>query len=93
MPFQLHQRLDVKDTTGKWLEAQIIDLNNDFIKIHYKGWASKFDEYIPISSQQLDTKYAEVGKYSSAFGYAKFSQVANHAERNHALKQDDESRD
>lgn len=60
----------MKDEKNKWLEAQILEVANDYIKIHYKGWSSKFDEYIPIPINfdepncQLDTKYAEIGLYS-----------------------------
>ena len=60
----------MKDEKNKWLEAQILEVANDYIKIHYKGWSSKFDEYIPIPinfdehNSQLDNKYAEIGLYS-----------------------------
>ena len=57
----------MKDEKNKWLEAQILEVANDYIKIHYKGWSSKFEEYIPIFDEpniQLDTKYAEIGLYS-----------------------------
>jgi hypothetical protein len=54
----------VKDEKNKWLEAQILEVANDYIKIHYKGWSSKFDEYIDEPNIQLDTKYAEIGLYS-----------------------------
>ena len=58
----------MKDEKNKWLEAQILEVANDYIKIHYKGWSPKFDEYIPINFDepniQLDTKYAEIGLYS-----------------------------
>jgi hypothetical protein len=60
----------VKDEKNKWLEAQILEVvPGDSIKIHYKGWSSKFDEYIPISighQHLIDTKYAEIGLYSQA---------------------------
>lgn len=44
------------------------------IKVHYKGWASKFDEVIDISDMEsvLDCKIAEIGKFSTAYGQAKF---------------------
>ena len=77
-PFMLFQRLDVRDEKNKWLEAQIIQVTNDSIKIHYKGWSSKFDEFIPVPSNPdepshlLDTKYAEIGLYSNAYGQAKY---------------------
>jgi len=45
---------------------------------------------IPIDSPHLlDVKYAEIGKYSGAYGQAKFSKFNNHSnERKHALNQD-----
>jgi len=45
-PFYLHQWLDVLDTDKKWLEAQVIGVNPDAntIRIHYKGWKSRYDE-------------------------------------------------
>ena len=42
------------------------------MRVHYKGWANKFDEHIPITDELLDVKYAEIGKYSCAYGQAKF---------------------
>jgi hypothetical protein len=63
------------------LEATIIEIvPNQYIKVHFKGWASKFDEYIPISADAnsgianslLEQKYAEVGMYSNGYGQAKF---------------------
>jgi hypothetical protein len=73
MPFQVYHRIDVKDTMGKWLEAQIVEINHgEYVKIHYKGWAPKFDEYLPVFSEDgaalIDKKYAEIGLYSNAFG-------------------------
>jgi hypothetical protein len=41
-------------------------------KAHFKGWASKWDEYIKIYDDLIDSKYAEVGLYSDAYGFAKF---------------------
>ena len=71
----MNQRLDVRDVKGKWLEAQIVELSDTYFKIHYKGWAAKFDEFIPLDQQGhlLDTKFAEIGLYSLAYGGAKFN--------------------
>lgn len=76
MPLQIGNRLDVRDQKGAWLEAHVVDIQGDFFKIHYKGWAAKFDEFIPLDSPNdhlLDTKYAEIGLYSRAYGQAKFN--------------------
>jgi len=36
--------VDALDENKKWCVAQIIDRKSDFIKIHYDGWSSKYDE-------------------------------------------------
>ena len=38
--------VDVKDTIDQWLEAQIINIADDKIFIHYNGWGSRWDEWI-----------------------------------------------
>ena len=75
--FRVNQRIDVKDGKNKWLEAQVIEVKKEYIKIHYRGWAAKFDEYLPVSHMNpndplLDKKYAEIGMYSKAIGQAKY---------------------
>lgn len=47
-PLYLHQWLDVKDTDGTWLEAQVINIEekHNRVYVHYKGWRSTFDEWI-----------------------------------------------
>lgn len=42
------------------------------MKVHFKGWKSKFDEVIQIDNSLIGEKYAEIGLFSKAFGYAKF---------------------
>jgi hypothetical protein len=44
-PFKAGQRIEALDKTNKWLEAFIIDVEDYRIKVHYKGWSSKFDEW------------------------------------------------
>lgn len=51
-PIFPHRWIDAQDQYNKWYEAQIIkidDLNHQRIKVHYKGWKSKFDEWIDLS--------------------------------------------
>lgn len=73
---RLFNRIDVKDTVDKWMEAHVIELNRRYIRIHYKGWSSKFDEYLPAEEEEfeslIDVKVAEIGRFSKAFGQAKF---------------------
>ena len=42
------------------------------MRVHFKGFASKWDETVPINDDLIDKKYAEVGLYSNAYGFAKF---------------------
>lgn len=50
----LHCWVDCQDYLKKWYEAQIIeiDVGNGIqrVKVHYKGWKSKFDEWIDLNS-------------------------------------------
>ncbi|MES1908094.1 MAG: hypothetical protein MHM6MM_001096 [Cercozoa sp. M6MM] len=43
--------LDVKDSTGKWLEAQVIKVDPDgtFV-VHFKGWTSRWDCRLNVHS-------------------------------------------
>merc|ERR1712154_273100 len=42
--------IDCQDEYNKWYEAQIIDISGNKIKVHYKGWKSKFDTWIDLES-------------------------------------------
>lgn len=49
MPFYKHQWMDCLDTAKRYLEAQVIEWDPAEpmkIKLHYKGWASKYDEWL-----------------------------------------------
>lgn len=75
-PVRLNTRLDVVDQKGKWLEAQVIEISNnnndESMRVHFKGFASKWDELVPIGDEYIGKKYAEVGLHSNANGFAKF---------------------
>ena len=44
-PFKAGQRIEALDQMNVWLEAFIIDVDDYRVKVHYKGWSSKFDEW------------------------------------------------
>eukprot|EP00485_Elphidium_margaritaceum_P011316 CAMPEP_0202708978 /NCGR_PEP_ID=MMETSP1385-20130828/21116_1 /ASSEMBLY_ACC=CAM_ASM_000861 /TAXON_ID=933848 /ORGANISM="Elphidium margaritaceum" /LENGTH=701 /DNA_ID=CAMNT_0049368111 /DNA_START=144 /DNA_END=2249 /DNA_ORIENTATION=- len=53
-PVYLHRWLDVQDEYNKWYEAQIAAIAPDHpnhIKVHYKGWKSKFDCWIDLEAE------------------------------------------
>ncbi len=51
--FKIGQWLDVRDTVGEWLEAQVVSSEVDRVRVHYNDWGARWDEWIPISSGRL----------------------------------------
>jgi hypothetical protein len=55
-----------------------IDMERNKFRVHFKGFSSKWDEEIDLPKENdehnslIDEKYAEIGLYSGAIGYAKF---------------------
>ena len=45
-PFYFHQWLDVCDGEGEWLEGQVIEGQSSAIRVHYKGYKAKYDEWL-----------------------------------------------
>ena len=53
--------IDCQDTVRKWCIGMIVDIvENEKIRIHYEGWHSKWDEWLPLDSDRL----APVGTYT-----------------------------
>ena len=51
--FSLGQWIDVKDTVGQWLEAQVAKIHGDMIYVHFNGWGSRWDEWIQKDSPRM----------------------------------------
>lgn len=47
------QWVDVKDTIDQWLEAQVIDIKDNRVYIHYNGWGTRWDEWIDMDSDRI----------------------------------------
>lgn len=47
------QRIEVLDERRCWLEAFVIDEKRIEVQIHYRGFAPKFDEWIPRDSNRI----------------------------------------
>lgn len=45
--------IDAKDTIDQWLEAQVTNIRDNQIYIHYNGWGARWDEWIEISSHRI----------------------------------------
>jgi len=57
------QRLEVLDEYKKWLEAFVVDENEAQIKIHYKGYHEKFDEWISRAQQDVQERIRPYGRH------------------------------
>jgi RNA binding activity-knot of a chromodomain len=51
--YEIGQWVDVKDTIDQWLEAQIINIQNNQAYVHYNGWGNRWDEWIDFSSSRI----------------------------------------
>lgn len=53
--FHIGMPLDVKDTVGKWCEAEILSINTTtaILRITYTYWSNRYDEDLPFSSPRL----------------------------------------
>ena len=64
--------VDVKDTIDQWLEAQVIDIKENKVYIHYNGWGTRWDEWIDMDSERIMpfrfyTKQTTFSNYNSPF--------------------------
>lgn len=72
MPFRMNNRLDIYDFHQKiWRECFIVDLDNNRIRVHYRGFAVSADEWIDYVREEW--RIREVGSSSDAEGWAKYS--------------------
>lgn len=51
--FVIGQWVDVKDTIDQWLEAQVINVRDNQVYVHYNGWGTRWDEWIDMSSDRI----------------------------------------
>jgi len=51
--YKVGQWVDVIDTMGQWLEAQITKLSVDKVRVHFNGWGSRWDEWISVNSPRI----------------------------------------
>ena len=58
---RLGQRVEALDKTNKWLEAFVIETSQDQVKVHYKGWHEKFDEWL----NRKGTRIRPYGRHKS----------------------------
>lgn len=71
----MNNRIDVKDTMDKWLEAIVVDIKDSgkVIRVHYKGYTAKWEEDLPVDSKRI----AQIGYHSKAIGSGRKLRVGN----------------
>lgn len=55
--------LDALDTSNRWFEARVINSRRNKVHVHYRGWASKWDEWIPRTSPRIAPLHAHVARW------------------------------
>ncbi|OWZ24189.1 Ubiquitin-specific protease [Phytophthora megakarya] len=60
--FQLHigQLVDALDTDNRWYESRVVDMDAVYVKVHYRGWTSKWDEWLRRTSVRLAQLHSKV---------------------------------
>eukprot|EP00826_Nyctotherus_ovalis_P001121 TRINITY_DN1013_c0_g1_i5.p1 TRINITY_DN1013_c0_g1~~TRINITY_DN1013_c0_g1_i5.p1 ORF type:complete len:194 (+),score=25.88 TRINITY_DN1013_c0_g1_i5:488-1069(+) len=66
------QWVDVKDTEGDWLEAQVIDTRLREVKIHYNEWTNNWDEWLPLDSDRIAIFRSHTIQHPKAFFQSPF---------------------
>ena len=51
--YEVGQWVDVKDTIEQWLEAQVMQIQDNKAYVHYNGWGTRWDEWIEFSSPRM----------------------------------------
>ncbi|DAZ94965.1 TPA: hypothetical protein N0F65_000060, partial [Lagenidium giganteum] len=59
---QVGQLIDARDTEGKWYESRVVELDESAgkVKVHYRGWTSKWDEWLKFMSDRLQPLHSRV---------------------------------
>ncbi|KAK3095742.1 hypothetical protein FSP39_018426 [Pinctada imbricata] len=49
------ERVEAMDFMNKWYPAKIVDIEEDeqSVMIHFDGWNSRYDEWVPMTSEKL----------------------------------------
>ncbi|ETK77527.1 hypothetical protein L915_16216 [Phytophthora nicotianae] len=57
---KLDQSVDALDTDSRWYEAKIVDITDSRVKVHYRGWSVKWDEWLAKTSPRLMPTHSRV---------------------------------
>ncbi|GMF46041.1 unnamed protein product [Phytophthora fragariaefolia] len=57
---QIGQLLDALDTDKHWYESRVVDMDAVYVRVHYRGWTSKWDEWVRRTSARLAPLHTKV---------------------------------
>ncbi|KAL4174401.1 hypothetical protein KRP22_006339 [Phytophthora ramorum] len=57
---QIGQLVDALDTDRRWYESRVVDMDAVYVKVHYRGWTSKWDEWMRRTSGRLAPQHTKV---------------------------------
>ncbi|KAG6965663.1 hypothetical protein JG687_00005293 [Phytophthora cactorum] len=60
---KLEQIVDALDTDSRWYEARIVDITDARVKVHYRGWSVKWDEWLSRTSPRLMPSHSKVSNW------------------------------
>ncbi|KAG7376693.1 hypothetical protein PHYPSEUDO_012870 [Phytophthora pseudosyringae] len=60
---QIGQLVDALDTDKRWYESRIVDMEAVYVKVHYRGWTSKWDEWLHRTSGRLAQLHTRVSNW------------------------------
>lgn len=55
--------VDGQDTDKKWYESRVIALDGKRIKIHYRGWTDKWDEWFDLMTPRIEKLHTHVKRW------------------------------
>ena len=82
----VNNRLDVLDERNEWLEARVIGVDGNSIRIHYKGFVAKYDETIVLPSERV----CPVSSRSKAYGPMNKGKTDENSDENLTNEQEEE---
>ncbi|RLN86385.1 hypothetical protein BBJ28_00005012 [Nothophytophthora sp. Chile5] len=60
---QINQLIDAMDTDKKWYESRVVDMDERRVKMHYRGWTVKWDEWLERTSVRLAPLHTKVANW------------------------------
>ncbi|TMW61523.1 hypothetical protein Poli38472_012714 [Pythium oligandrum] len=60
---QIHQLLDVLDTSNRWCEATVLGMSRWKVHVHYQSWPRKWDEWILRDSERLAPAWTHIPQW------------------------------